>query len=570
MYASGNFLKLENSVRHHLATTAIALALALGGAAACSGGGGGSSASPPSPSSPPPASPPPPPPPTPSEVTISGRVTFQRVPHNLNAIGLNYDAESARPARGVVVEAVDASNNLLTSDVTDSDGDYAVTVDPNTSVRIRVRAQMQQTAGASWDVSVLDNTSGNAPYFLLGSLTSSGTLNSVRNLNAPSGWNTVSNSYTNPRAAGPFAILDSLYKGFTGVQAVDPDISFPDLEVYWSVNNTPSDGDIANGDVGTSFYTRFNDVSTIVILGAANNDTDEYDEHVIVHEYGHFLEDRLSRSDSIGGPHSLTDRLDPRVAFGEGFGNAVSSILLSDSIYRDAAGANQGSGFAFSNESTSFSPTGWYNESSIGLILFDIADSISDGADQISAGFAPIYDVLTSNAYRTSPEATTIFLFIDELRSQTSISDAAITALVSAQNINGTGPQGAGETNSGGISNALPVFKSVTVGGPALNICSDDEAGEENKLGNRNLIRFTVASQANLTLTMTRTSGAATSNPDFHLFRNGSLIALATSGANNTETLNRTLSSGEYLVDAFDLNVVEGSGADVCFNFSVN
>jgi hypothetical protein len=45
--------------------------------------------------------------------------------------------------------------------------------------------------------------------------------------------------------------------------------------------------------------------------------TDEYDDHVIIHEWGYCFEDKFSRSDSIGGNHSnelaFPCRCDPRL-----------------------------------------------------------------------------------------------------------------------------------------------------------------------------------------------------------------------------------------------------------------
>lgn len=548
-------------MKQYRITTAIAFALAITGLAACSGGGGSSASPAGAPASPPPQV-------TSGNVSIGGKITFDHVPHNANAVGLNYDGITAEPARGVIVEAASSTGTALATTTTNSSGDYSLSVPVNTDVRVRARAQMQQTSGAQWDVRVVDNTSDDALYILSGALSSSGTANSVRNLNAPSGWG--GSSYTETRAAAPFAILDSIYIAVTGVATVDPDVVFPELQVYWSPQNNSADGNVDDGDLGSSFYTRFDGISTIALLGSENNDTEEYDEHVIVHEFGHFLEDRLSRSDSIGGPHSITDRLDPRVAFGEGFGSAVAGILLQNPIYRDTLGTNQNSGFAFSTERNSVTPAGWFNERSIISILYDIADPIDDGVDVISTGFGPMYDVLISNDYRNSPEATTIFLFIDELRRQTTLPDADITALVAAQSISGTGPQGAGETNDGGIPTTLPVLKTVTVGGPPLEICSLDDEGDTNKHGNRNLVRFSLPAPATVTLSMTRTSGAPSTDPDFRVFRNGGFITTAGSGVNNSETLTRTLSAGEYLVDAYEFNVVEGTGTDACFNFAVN
>ncbi len=549
-------------MKQYSASTAMAFALVASGLAACSGGGGSSASPAAAPaSSPPPAV-------TTGNVSISGKITFDHVPHNASAVGLDYNNITSEPARGVIVEAAGSTGTVLASTTTDSSGDYSLSVPVNTEVRIRARARMQQTSGAQWDVRVVDNTSNDALYILSGDLSSSGAANSVRNLNAPSGWG--GSSYTGARAAAPFAILDSIYIAMTGVATVDPDVVFPELQVYWSTQNNSADGNVDDGDLGSSFYTRFDGISTIALLGSENNDTEEYDEHVIVHEFGHFLEDRLSRSDSIGGPHSITDRLDPRVAFGEGFGSAVAGILLQNPIYRDTLGTSQSSGFAFSTERNNVTPAGWFNERSIISILYDIADPIDDGVDVISAGFGPMYNVLISSDYRNSPEPTTIFLFIDELRRQTTLPDADITALVAAQSISGTGPQGVGETNDGGIPTTLPVVKTVAVGGTPVEICSLDNEGDTNKHGNRNLVRFSLPTPATVTMSMTKTSGPVSTDPDFLVFRNGGFVATAGSGNDNSETLTRTLNAGEYLVDAYEFNVVEGTGTDACFNFAVN
>ena len=87
------------------------------------------------------------------------------------------------------------------------------------------------------------------------------------------------------------------------------------------------------------------------MLGDENVDTDEYDQHIVAHEFQHFLEDRISRSESPGGPHSPGDQLDLRVAFSEGFANAFSAMVLDDPVYRDSLGSPQGQGFSFQTSS---------------------------------------------------------------------------------------------------------------------------------------------------------------------------------------------------------------------------
>ena len=148
----------------------------------------------------------------PDDVKITGKITYDLVPLNTSTNGLNYGATVQTAAPGLTVEARDATGNILDSDVTDSTGDYLLTVLPNTDVQIVAKAEILQAASAgsaSWDVKVIDNTNNDAIYELTGSLSTSGGSNSTRNLNADSGWG--GNSYTGTRAAAPFAMLAPTY-----------------------------------------------------------------------------------------------------------------------------------------------------------------------------------------------------------------------------------------------------------------------------------------------------------------------------------------------------------------------
>src|SRR5690606_27529101 len=115
----------------------------------------------------------------------------------------------------------------------------------------------------------------------------------------------------------------------------------PPLELRWSPKNKTAYGDASLGEIGTTYYGG----DAIYILGDENNDTDEYDRHVILHEWGHYVEMAFSRSDSIGGDHGYSDKLDMRVALSEGFANAFSAMMLDDPSYRDTSGAQQAAGF---------------------------------------------------------------------------------------------------------------------------------------------------------------------------------------------------------------------------------
>ncbi|MGF1545183.1 MAG: hypothetical protein ACFB00_11900 [Parvularculaceae bacterium] len=516
-----------------------------------------------------------PPPATGTAVTIDGVVTFDLVPAATSPVSLNYDVIQRAPSRSVVVEALDATGAVVASDITDVNGFYALTVTPNTDVQIRVRANMRSEDGAteSFAVSVRDNTSNNAEYALIGALASSGADNSTRDLTALSGWDGT--SYAGERAAGPFAVLDAIFETVAPIVAVDPDVDFPEMQVLWSPDNRPSDGDIADGDVTTSFFTSNGfALPTIVLLGAENVDTDEYDRHIVVHEFGHYIEDQLSRSDSTGGPHTLDIRLDPRLAFSEGFANALSGLILNDPVYRDTSGPGQANGFSFSVEDNAIAPgnVGWFSEGSTQSIVFDVGDAVDDGVDTLDGGIGLVYAALTSPAYSQGDAFTTIYAFADALR-VVGAPDAAVDALLGGQAISGTGPFGEGETNNGGVPVVLPVYRTPIVGGAPEEVCNVDDGrtgvpasfGDFASLGLNAFARFTTPAAGAFTITAQRTSGASPVDPDFIIFNDGDVAAFGFDPVANVEQAPAQLPAGDFAAEIRTFNFSE----DVCYDFSV-
>ncbi len=86
---------------------------------------------------------------------------------------------------------------------------------------------------------------------------------------------------------------------------------------------------------GFETVTSYYDGTKIVVQGVVT-DTDEYDDPVLMHEFGHFLERAFSKSDSPGGSHNGSPT-DPRLAFGEGFGTYVGCRIAGSSIYYDSS-----------------------------------------------------------------------------------------------------------------------------------------------------------------------------------------------------------------------------------------
>lgn len=505
-----------------------------------------------------------------SSVKLSGQVTYDRVPHT-SASGLDFANTSKSPARGVVIDALNAADEVIATTIADTNGQYTFTLDPNMDIRIRIKAQILSQSTASWDFKVTDNTQGNQLYVLQGSLASTGgAAEQTRNLHAPHGW--TGQSYTDTRTAAPFAIIDTIYSAVEAFKAVDATIDFPPLELRWSPNNRTVPGNKALGEIGTSAYSTAEESGAIYILGEENRDTDEFDQHVIIHEWGHYFEDQLSRKDSIGGLHSLQDRLDARVAFSEGWSNALSAIITGDPIYRDSSGDGQKSGFSFNLETKAVNIPGWFNEATISTVLYDIYDDASDGSDTISAGLGPLYNVLRSEPFKASPVFSTIFSLSDGLRKEAAIDLVALNRLLDSHGISGEGPDGQGENNSGAIRSALPVYKEVGLNGTPVQLCSVDDAGTFNKLGNREFIFLNLSSAADVTIKAEKISGDDNRDPDFVIWQGNKLISESSSSKKGEEIFNAALAPGEYIIEAFDFFNINGTGSkrgDGCFNLSV-
>ncbi len=513
--------------------------------AACGGGGSSGGGTTP---------PPPPPPPTGGTSTVvSGKATFDLVPHNA-ANGLNYAATVEVPIRGAVAQLLSAAGAVLAETVTDANGDYTfAAVDSGQSARVRVRAEMRQTGTPSWDFSVIDNTSGGALYVLdSASFTTSGDTQTL-DVHADSGW--TGSAYTQTRAAGPFAILGAVYEAYNKILTVAPATQFPPLTLNWSVNNRPASGNESDGDISTSFYRRSGGgQSEIFLLGAANQDTDEYDDHVVIHEWGHYFEDRLARSDSVGGPHGEGDRLDMRVAFSEGFGYAFAGMVTDDPNSRDSGGFDQAAGFNINVELNTNQNPGWYSEGSVQSILYDLYDSDSDGVDTLSIGLAPLFDVITG-AYSDTVAFTSVFSFITSLKAARPDLAAGIDQIVAAQNIATAGMDVYGSTavNNAGNADVLPIYTVLPTDGSSVEVCSiggpesaNGPFGTYNKLSNRRYLRFTITTAGDYRIDV---SGAPGSDADVLLYQRD-FLAIAQAVGN--DTLIRNLAPGDYVLEVYE------------------
>jgi len=344
----------------------------------CSGGGDGGSSFSPSPS---------------GTATVSGTITYEDKIYGSSGF-ITTGTPTYKAVRYGIVEIVDASTSkVLASAVTGTDGSYFMTFFYYGKV-VYPRVVSEATIPNAQPIMVKNLSS--SLYAQAGtdiSLANQGTF-SGQNISIPA--NSI---------GGAFNILDVLTNGFQFVNGL-ANAYPPSLSAYWHTGN----------NLGTYYCNGYDPYQCIngegiYVLNYAG-DTDEYDDDVLYHEFGHFTAAHFSQDDSPGGQHALGQNdLDLRLAWSEGWGdsmpghikmwlNATAPQQLSSATgvplteYIDTKGA--GAQIAIDMDNPGGPPYVYAcDEVAVAKILLDL---------NISFGMQSIWDVVTSAAFTaTSP-----------------------------------------------------------------------------------------------------------------------------------------------------------------------
>lgn len=235
------------------------------------------------------------------EYTSSGFVTQQ-----------NY-YKAIRFARVSVVDSSGVSVGGIAPVYTDQDGKFTISGILNSQHYIRVDAITDNTLGL--DLAVKDRQS--ALYSISKQVDIQQNLNFTMDVPLAS------------EASGAFNVLDVFTSSaqftmqFTNANLIS-------LSGFWEPNNSD----------GTYFCSGYDSIycnngKGVYIFNSASGDTDEYDDDVLYHEFGHYFAQTISRDDSYGGCHVLSSTdLDLRLSWSEGWGDffpaAVKTWLSTD------------------------------------------------------------------------------------------------------------------------------------------------------------------------------------------------------------------------------------------------
>jgi hypothetical protein len=178
--------------------------------------------------------------------------------------------------------------------------------------------------------------------------------------------------------AGAFNIFDVLVTAadYVGEVGATPD----HLTAVWQRGN--QDG---------TYYSDFE--NTMYLLGASSDD-DGYDDTVILHESGHWIEHTLGRSDNPGGFHDGSPA-DPNLAWSEGFSTYWAMVVNNGPIYVDT---NAGGGWSFNADTSITRAMGSgiaqdISEDMVCEILWDLGDAPAADDDVFAGTHVPVVSV---------------------------------------------------------------------------------------------------------------------------------------------------------------------------------
>jgi hypothetical protein len=188
-----------------------------------------------------------------------------------------------------------------------------------------------------------------------------------------------------------------------------------------------------------SFYSTNRGV--LVIAGDASS-TDEWDDSVIIHEWGHFADHQFSCNQNPGGPHTLpgnnTGMNGDKLSWGEGFADYYQSAARTimpgsgfPSFYIDVSGPTV-------DFEPASNPVSQLNEGAVAALLWDFIDAANDGSDTISHGGDRVLRVFTDPGFRNNTQCN-MARFLRVWKDLGYPTDASTAATV-VQNVNIANP----------------------------------------------------------------------------------------------------------------------------------
>lgn len=363
--------------------------------------------------------------------TVTGTATYARFEDANNADGDGLSSNeglkvtTTRPIRYAEVHILDAAGTIIQAGETNGTGGFSMLI-PRTAGSYTLRVN-SRADNSFLRASVLNNPYDKTYYSLTKAFSLAGSETTMPLTITPAPYNST-------LEGGAFNILDDVYIANQFLRekgnetspctiCANDFVSAPKVQIYWTKGVSPGVY-FGAADVPISFFAPTSGGGVyrgLYILGGVEGsvctDTDHFDNSVILHEYGHFLEDAYGKSASPGGSHDGNSMIDPRLAWSEGWADFFQGAALGRAYYRDTSKNSECTGgqrlsfpdFNLESKSGSDVPTaneGIFRELSIARTLYDTMTGSNQGTsynmtnntDSVAAdrGFAQIWHIFKS------------------------------------------------------------------------------------------------------------------------------------------------------------------------------
>jgi hypothetical protein len=355
-------------------------------------------------------------------VTLTGTAQFQA--RQVTTSGL-LGPGTNQPIRFAEVQVVDVAGATVQCGATDATGALVAT-DLTSPLRIpriagsyRVKVNSRAT-NTKINVSVLSNPYDNF-YYTVAETISVADSDTTKAVTIPVA------SYTGTLEGGAFNLLDQIYlaneylRNNSSCPTTEAGCAVftvaPKIKTFWAPGVDPGTTYLGLTYAISAFLPSSDDnFKGLYILGGKNGDsdcfdTDHFDNSVILHEYGHFLESAYSKSDSPGGSHNGNAVIDPRLAWSEGWANFFQAAVSGSPYYQDTnknSACSSGTSLQVNLalfEKTNYQdvPTvaneGIYREASISRSLWQATSAPSGLGRGASIGFNYVWRAFTSSSF---------------------------------------------------------------------------------------------------------------------------------------------------------------------------
>lgn len=323
-------------------------------------------------------------------ITVTGLAQFQYRPVNVNT-GLdgNPVTENIPVAE---IQVTNSAGTVVQCSETLADGTFSLVI-PGGVAGTYTLSVFSRAQNTSLNASVLEDFYANQPY----SISKSFSVTAVQTTAAIGTLTAYARSVDSAKIeGGAFNILFQLWHANQYLKNSATGFTVaPKVSVYWRKGYNPYN--YFGSSSLLSFYRTGS--RQLFILGgdggAVNNvDTDHFDNSVVLHEYGHFLEDVYGKSDSPGGSHSGNFVIDPRLAWSEGWANFFQAAVQR---YYDSTWKYYIDTVGFKNDSV---------ESGSGYLSFKVELTIPGTSSGICASTPAAFSSIKCDQVGTSGEGT--------------------------------------------------------------------------------------------------------------------------------------------------------------------